>query len=491
MGAGSVKRSYIVGGVVVAICVVAGGGYFYSNYAEEKVKEEIAKAEQKIKSLFKGLGPEFDEGETSLSYKVAGTGLSGKVDLENVVIKNTPNLESERRSISISKLLLSNIGDLLNIENAENFKAYTGRGGYIGFGHLRIKGIPIIKINEAVEANPDKIVEALKIITFSDFRIENLKIKEEKKSPEQYIASFSIGKLENNTLTDVTLKNLNFQERENKPKISVESVSLDKFVLPLVLEDEEKITRNVSDAFGLSALKVEKITFSEKESGVVQLGSLQLDVGRHNELINDVNLKLTAAEIPKSALLESGFIPEEILDTVNQNKLIFNASMSSVSDFSASTSSIEISANLEQLAKVGLNLTLGGISEDLIKKLGGSPDSGLLNEITKDITFKTIGFSFSNEGLTEIAFKLAEKENGLNRQQISEIVGVSIESNKNLDASQKAKIKTAIQTFIKSGQSLKLSINSKNPSGLTTDTILMSFLTGSLGDVLEFDVAAQ
>ena len=117
------KRSYIVGGVVVAICVVAGGGYFYSNYAEEKVKEEIAKAEQKIKSLFKGLGPEFDEGETSLSYKVAGTGLSGKVDLENVVIKNSPNLESERRSISISKLLLSNIGDLLNIENAENFKA--------------------------------------------------------------------------------------------------------------------------------------------------------------------------------------------------------------------------------------------------------------------------------------------------------------------------------------------------------------------------------
>ncbi|HJP26233.1 MAG TPA: hypothetical protein QF550_02810, partial [Arenicellales bacterium] len=71
------------------------------------------------------------------------------------------------------------------------------------------------------------------------------------------------------------------------------------------------------------------------------------------------------------------------------------------------------------------------------------------------------------------------------------IVGVSIESNKNLDASQKAKIKTAIQTFIKSGQSLKLSINSKNPSGLKTNSILMSFLTGSLGEVLEFDVAAQ
>ena len=312
------------------------------------------------------------------------------------------------------------------------------------------------------------------------------------------ISHFSIS-LNSGSVENILLEGLVFQEDEWGPIISLESASIDKIsdLIPLFESfdrgDSNAIGKHLGNLLDLGSFEVNGIEVKDPTMyDAVHVDSFNIKLGREDKLVNSVEIKLTGFEIDKSLLEDELDLPPEVLEPLKEDKLKLNIALNTNIDFNTSESTVDFSIGFDKLGKLTFEVVQGGYSKDVANYMLNNMDSIFSEELTNKFTLKLIKFSFSNEGLTEILMKEAQKNMDLTPDQMVQMVSQEIDnSGEILSADIKEKMKKALTIFIKSGKSIEISIKSKDKDGISEDELYELFEYGSIEKFLELDIKGE
>jgi len=334
--------------------------------------------------------------------------------------------------------------------------------------------------------------------------VENFEVLNAKFNPQtQGVTPSEISRLSisvnSGSVENILLEGLVFQESEYDPIISLESASIDKIsdLIPLFESidrgDSNAIGKHLGNLLDLGSFEVNGIEVKDPTMyGAVHVDSFNIKLGREDKLVNSVEIKLTGFEIDKSLLEDELDLPPEVLEPLKEDKLKLNIALNANSNFNTSESTVDFSIGFDKLGKLTFEVVQGGYSKDVANYMLNNMDSIISEEFTNKLTFKLIKFSFSNEGLTEILMKEAQKNMDLTPDQMVQMVSQEIDnSGEILSADIKEKMKKALTTFIKSGKGIEISIKSKDKDGISEDELYELFEYGSIEKYLELDIKGE
>ena len=481
------KKSGIIGIVLVLLIAACGGGYFWvQNNAQELALKELSKAEKNITNLFKSKLNE----DVKITYDFRDFQLLSKtLNIENVSLKGT------QAELKIDKLSLTGNEDELSIKNLEKFQAIAnGESEPV----LKIDSMSIKKLNVKQLVDSKDFLDFSKNLNFQNFEINNALLRSNENVPPQEIAFMSIDSVNSGNIENILIKKLLFQDTKSDPKISIEQLSIDKISDLLQIYDDLLIGKKISNlgnALDLGSFEVKGIQIEDRNQSI-DIGSFDIKLGRDEKLINSMEISLSGFELDKALLINEGLIAPEILNSFKEDKLKLNTSMNVNADYSISEMSSKISAGFEKLGTFTLETKQGGFSKDIVNYMLNNSDkigsSEYTNRVNKNATYKLLKSSFTNDGLTQIAMDLAKKNTGLTPDAMVNLVNQEIDKlGELLTADIKEKTKKALTTFIKSGKGIEISIKSKNKEGISITKLTSSMMDGSLANYLELDIKGE
>ena len=472
--------------ISLIILVACGSGFYF--WAQNNAQEQLSEVEKEITSLVKS---KLDE-DINITYDFKDFALfSQTINIENLSVKGS------FVEFKIPKLSISGNEDTLSIKNLEELEiAEIGKSGTI----VEIASLKIHNLNV------EKLLGSKNILDFyTNLKFENFEVLNATVTPQiQGVTPTEISRLSisvnSGSVENILLEGLVFQANTTDPIISIESASIDKIsdLAPLFESfdrgDSNAIGKHLGNLLDLGSFEVNGIEVNSKDPtmyGVVYVDSFNIKLGREDKLVNSVEIKLSGFEVDKS-LLEDEFLPPEVSESFKEGKLKLNMALNSNSDFNTSESTVDFSIGLDKLGKLTFEGVQGGYSKDVANYMLNNMDSIISEEFTNKLTFKLIKFSFSNEGLTEILMKEAQKNMDLTPDQMVQMVSQEIDnSGEILSANIKEKMKKALTIFIKSGKSIEISIKSKDKDGISEDELYELFEHGPIDKFLELDIKAE
>jgi hypothetical protein len=243
-------------------------------------------------------------------------------------------------------------------------------------------------------------------------------------------------------------------------------------------------------SFEVNGLQVKD---SSNDKNALNVDSFNINLNRDDKLVNSIEIKLSGLEVDKSLLEDEYELPVELLELFKEDKFKLNTALSLNADYNISEISTGISIGFDKIGKFSIESSQGGFSRDLVNyalnNIDSISSSEFTNRVDQKTTFKSLKFSFTNEGLMEIAMREAQKNMNLTPDQMVQMVSQEIEkSGEMLSADIKKKLKQALTTFIKSRKGLAISIRSKDKDGITGSKLVDSFMNGSIWNSLELDI---
>lgn len=479
------KKSGIIGIFLVALVVVAGGGYLWAqNNAQDKALKELSKVEKNITKFFKSKINE----NVKITYDFKDYQLfSQTLNIENI------SLKGDDSELKIDKLSLTGNEDELSIKNLEKFQAIANSKPV-----LKIDSMSIKKVNVKQLVDLKDFLNFSKNLNFQNFEINNALLRSNENVPPQEIAFMSIDTFNSGNIENILMKKLLFQDTESDLKISIDQLSIDKISDLIQLYDDLLIGNKISNlgnALDLGSFEVKGIQIEDSNQSI-DIGSFDIKLGRNEKLINSIEVSLSGLEVDKALLINEGLIAPEILNSFKEDKLKLNTSMHLNADYSISEISSKISAGFDKLGKLTLETKQGGFSKNIVNNMLNNLDKigsiDYMNEVNKNATFKLLKSSFINDGLTQIVMDISKKNTGLTPDVMVNMVNQEIDKlGELLTADIKEKTKKALTTFIKSGKGIEISIKSKNKEGISIPKLTSSIFDGSLVNSFELNIKGE
>ena len=419
------------------------------------------------------------------------------VDLLKAKIYNqdrmVPTLELSQLSLNnINSGILGNIvlkGFILN-----------GNDQKINLVDASINNLNITKLKDfasdikAMEVNPET-GEVDGLLVFDKFvksiEFENLEVnkamirKPISRTIPAKISHLSIGTMNSGILKNTLMQGLVIQDGQI---VSLNSAKIDKFDLggmvsglyilsPYATEiDKEGAFEGLMNSFDLGSIEVNGINVNDPDSyDDIDINSINFKLGRKDKIVNLVEIELLGFEVDKSKVTMVLGVPGA-LESFKEDKIKLDLGINFNSDFNTGEAVIDFSLGIDRIGTFNIEIVQGGYSESFYYNILNNLEGVLSNpdKFYVQTTFKSIKYSFSNDGLLEII----KKEANLSVAQINQMLSQEIDNLEGILSNDlRQRSKKALITFIKSGKGIEISLKSKDKGGISQDKInqLLSF----------------
>tara|TARA_B110000114_G_scaffold145895_1_gene155157 strand:- start:35 stop:1825 length:1791 start_codon:yes stop_codon:yes gene_type:complete len=424
---------------------------------------------------------------------------STNLKLEKIEVLNA-RFDNLSQEVSPSEIAYFSV-DNLNSGTVGNFLLE-------GLVYQDSKNNPKISLKSAsiVNLNFGKLLRSRDILDFSNnLNFENFKVVNARASnlgqgvtPAE-ISLFSIDSVNSGNVENILLQGLVIQENKNGPIASLESASVDKIsdLLPLFesieVGNSGAIARNVGNLLDLGSFEVNGIKVKDPTgNNLLNLDLFNIKLTRDNKLVNSMEIKLSGLEVDKFLLEDEYDLPAELLESFKEDKLKLNTAWSLNADYKISEITTNASLGFDKIGELSIEYSQGGFSRDLVNYALNNIDSidsrEFTNRVEQDTTFKSLNFSFFNEGLIDILLKEVQKNMNLTPDEMVQMVNQEIEKSREISSDVKKKLKQALTTLVKSRKGFEISLRTKDKDGVSYPKLVDSFINGLIWKSVELDI---
>ena len=424
---------------------------------------------------------------------------STNLKLEKIEVLNA-RFDNLSQEVSPSEIAYFSV-DNLNSGTVGNFLLE-------GLVYQDSKNNPKISLKSAsiVNLNFGKLLRSRDILDFSNnLNFENFKVVNARASnlgqgvtPAE-ISLFSIDSVNSGNVENILLQGLVIQENKNGPIASLESASIDKIsdLLPLFesieVGNSRAIASNVGNLLDLGSFEINGIKVKDPTgNNLLNLDLFNIKLTRDNKLVNSMEIKLSGLEVDKFLLEDEYDLPAEFLESFKEDKLKLNTAWSLNADYKISEITTNASLGFDKIGELSIEYSQGGFSRDLVNYALNNIDSidsrEFTNRVEQDTTFKSLNFSFFNEGLIDILLKEVQKNMNLTPDEMVQMVNQEIEKSREISSDVKKKLKQALTTLVKSRKGFEISLRTKDKDGVSYPKLVDSFINGLIWKSVELDI---
>ena len=365
---------------------------------------------------------------------------------------------------------------------------------------ISLKSASIANLNFGKLLRSRDILDFFNNLNFNNFKVVNARASNlgQGVTPAE-ISLFSIDSVNSGNVENILLQGLVIQENKNGPIASLESASIDKIsdLLPLFesieVGNSGAIASNVGNLLDLGSFEVNGIKVKDPTgNNLLNLDLFNIKLTRDNKLVNSMEIKLSGLEVGKFLLEDEYDLPAEFLESFKEDKLKLNTAWSLNADYKISEITTNASLGFDKIGELSIEYSQGGFSRDLVNYALNNIDSIDSREFTKrveqDTTFKSLKFSFFNEGLIDILLKEVQKNMNLTPDEMVQMVNQEIEKSREISSDVKKKLKQALTTLVKSRKGFEISLRTKDKDGVSYPKLVDSFINGLIWKSVELDI---
>lgn len=365
---------------------------------------------------------------------------------------------------------------------------------------ISLKSASIANLNFGKLLRSRDILDFSNNLNFNNFKVVNARASNlgQGVTPAE-ISLFSIDSVNSGNVENILLQGLVIQENKNGPIASLESASIDKIsdLLPLFesieVGNSGAIASNVGNLLDLGSFEVNGIKVKDPTgNNLLNLDLFNIKLTRDNKLVNSMEIKLSGLEVDKFLLEDEYDLPAEFLESFKEDKLKLNTAWSLNADYKISEITTNASLGFDKIGELSIEYSQGGFSRDLVNYALNNIDSidsrEFTNRVEQDTTFKSLKFSFFNEGLIDILLKEVQKNMNLTPDEMVQMVNQEIEKSREISSDVKKKLKQALTTLVKSRKGFEISLRTKDKDGVSYPKLVDSFINGLIWKSVELDI---
>ena len=365
---------------------------------------------------------------------------------------------------------------------------------------ISLKSASIANLNFGKLLRSRDILDFSNNLNFNNFKVVNARASNlgQGVTPAE-ISLFSIDSVNSGNVENILLQGLVIQENKNGPIASLESASIDKIsdLLPLFesieVGNSGAIASNVGNLLDLGSFEVNGIKVKDPTgNNSLNLDLFNIKLTRDNKLVNSMEIKLSGLEVDKFLLEDEYDLPAELLESFKEDKLKLNTAWSLNADYKISEITTNASLGFDKIGELSIEYSQGGFSRDLVNYALNNIDSidsrEFTNRVEQDTTFKSLKFSFFNEGLIDILLKEVQKNMNLTPDEMVQMVNQEIEKSREISSDVKKKLKQALTTLVKSRKGFEISLRTKDKDGVSYPKLVDSFINGLIWKSVELDI---
>ena len=365
---------------------------------------------------------------------------------------------------------------------------------------ISLKSASIANLNFGKLLRSRDILDFSNNLNFNKFKVVNARASNlgQGVTPAE-ISLFSIDSVNSGNVENILLQGLVIQENKNGPIASLESASIDKIsdLLPLFesieVGNSGAIASNVGNLLDLGSFEVNGIKVKDPTgNNLLNLDLFNIKLTRDNKLVNSMEIKLSGLEVDKFLLEDEYDLPAEFLESFKEDKLKLNTAWSLNADYKISEITTNASLGFDKIGELSIEYSQGGFSRDLVNYALNNIDSidsrEFTNRVEQDTTFKSLKFSFFNEGLIDILLKEVQKNMNLTPDEMVQMVNQEIEKSREISSDVKKKLKQALTTLVKSRKGFEISLRTKDKDGVSYPKLVDSFMNGLIWKSVELDI---
>jgi len=365
---------------------------------------------------------------------------------------------------------------------------------------ISLKSASIANLNFGKLLRSRDILDFSNNLNFNKFKVVNARASNlgQGVTPAE-ISLFSIDSVNSGNVENILLQGLVIQENKNGPIASLESASIDKIsdLLPLFesieVGNSGAIASNVGNLLDLGSFEVNGIKVKDPTgNNLLNLDLFNIKLTRDNKLVNSMEIKLSGLEVDKFLLEDEYDLPAEFLESFKEDKLKLNTAWSLNADYKISEITTNASLGFDKIGELSIEYSQGGFSRDLVNYALNNIDSidsrEFTNRVEQDTTFKSLNFSFFNEGLIDILLKEVQKNMNLTPDEMVQMVNQEIEKSREISSDVKKKLKQALTTLVKSRKGFEISLRTKDKDGVSYPKLVDSFINGLIWKSVELDI---
>ena len=365
---------------------------------------------------------------------------------------------------------------------------------------ISLKSASIANLNFGKLLRSRDILDFSNNLNFNNFKVVNARASNlgQGVTPAE-ISLFSIDSVNSGNVENILLQGLVIQENKNGPIASLESVSVDKIsdLLPLFesieVGNSRAIASNVGNLLDLGSFEVNGIKVKDPTgNNLLNLDLFNIKLTRDNKLVNSMEIKLSGLEVDKFLLEDEYDLPAELLESFKEDKLKLNTAWSLNADYKISEITTNASLGFDKIGELSIKYSQGGFSRDLVNYALNNIDSidsrEFTNRVEQDTTFKSLNFSFFNEGLIDILLKEVQKNMNLTPDEMVQMVNQEIEKSREISSDVKIKLKQALTTLVESRKGFEISLRTKDKDGVSYPKLVDSFINGLIWKSVELDI---
>ena len=365
---------------------------------------------------------------------------------------------------------------------------------------ISLKSASIANLNFGKLLRSRDILDFSNNLNFNKFKVVNARASNlgQGVTPAE-ISLFSIDSVNSGNVENILLQGLVIQENKNGPIASLESASVDKIsdLLPLFesieVGNSGAIASNVGNLLDLGSFEVNGIKVKDPTgNNLLNLDLFNIKLTRDNKLVNSMEIKLSGLEVDKFLLEDEYDLPAEFLESFKEDKLKLNTAWSLNADYKISEITTNASLGFDKIGELSIEYSQGGFSRDLVNYALNNIDSidsrEFTNRVEQDTTFKSLKFSFFNEGLIDILLKEVQKNMNLTPDEMVQMVNQEIEKSREISSDVKKKLKQALTTLVKSRKGFEISLRTKDKDGVSYPKLVDSFINGLIWKSVELDI---
>ena len=365
---------------------------------------------------------------------------------------------------------------------------------------ISLKSASIANLNFGKLLRSRDILDFSNNLNFNNFKVVNARASNlgQGVTPAE-ISLFSIDSVNSGNVENILLQGLVIQENKNGPIASLESASIDNIsdLLPLFesieVGNSGAIASNVGNLLDLGSFEVNGIKVKDPTgNNLLNLDLFNIKLTRDNKLVNSMEIKLSGLEVDKFLLEDEYDLPAELLESFKEDKLKLNTAWSLNADYKISEITTNASLGFDKIGELSIEYSQGGFSRDLVNYALNNIDSidsrEFTNRVEQDTTFKSLNFSFFNEGLIDILLEEVQKNMNLTPDEMVQMVNQEIEKSREISSDVKKKLKQALTTLVKSRKGFEISLRTKDKDGVSYPKLVDSFINGLIWKSVELDI---
>ena len=365
---------------------------------------------------------------------------------------------------------------------------------------ISLKSASIANLNFGKLLRSRDILDFFNNLNFNNFKVVNARASNlgQGVTPAE-ISLFSIDRVNSGNVENILLQGLVIQENKNGPIASLESASIDKIsdLLPLFesieVGNSGAIASNVGNLLDLGSFELNGIKVKDPTgNNLLNLDLFNIKLTRDNKLVNSMEIKLSGLEVDKFLLEDEYDLPAELLESFKEDKLKLNTAWSLNADYKISEITTNASLGFDKIGELSIEYSQGGFSRDLVNYALNNIDSidsrEFTNRVEQDTTFKSLNFSFFNEGLIDILLEEVQKNMNLTPDEMVQMVNQEIEKSREISSDVKKKLKQALTTLVKSRKGFEISLRTKDKDGVSYPKLVDSFINGLIWKSVELDI---